>query len=102
MTLVNSTSHKISGKEVFKFLDSYGLPLDIMILEMRKNGLFFDVKEFIEAAHKSKNFENPHRLLKVLIADLPENEEYLNIVMTIERIICQIYGIIEIPTGKKR
>ncbi len=43
----------ISGYEVFKLMDTYGLPLDIIVMELREKKMGFNVVEFIEAAKKA-------------------------------------------------
>ncbi len=49
------TSDKIvSGHEVFKLVDTHGLPLDIIVLELRDRGLGFNVHEFIDSALLAK------------------------------------------------
>ena len=46
----------LDGKKIFELMDTYGLPLEIINLELRKHQLCFNVVEFIEAALASKNF----------------------------------------------
>lgn len=38
------------GDEIFKMVDTYGLPLDIIVLELREKGRGFDVLGFIDKA----------------------------------------------------
>lgn len=38
---------------MFKLVDTQGLPLDIIVMELREKGLGFDVTEFIGAAKKA-------------------------------------------------
>ena len=43
----------LDGNYVFKLVDTHGLPLDIIVLELRDRGEGFDVVEFIKAAYKA-------------------------------------------------
>lgn len=38
------------GAEIFKLMDTYGLPLDIINMMLRERGAFFSAPEFIQAA----------------------------------------------------
>jgi alanyl-tRNA synthetase len=42
-----------SGHDIFKMVDTYGFPLDIIVLELRDNGQHFNVAQFIESAVKA-------------------------------------------------
>jgi len=44
----------ISGHDIFKLVDTFGLPLEIIVLELKDRKLAFNVAEFIESAHKAK------------------------------------------------
>jgi alanyl-tRNA synthetase len=61
----------LSGTEIFKLMDSHGLPLDLINDMLRDNNMGFNVLEFVQAAYKSKNFKRD-RILRVLLRDLPE------------------------------
>lgn len=78
----------MSGDVIFKFLDSYGLPLDIMLLELESKGLAFDVLGFIKAAKNSGNYENVDRLRILIFSNLVThgNEEAIknNVNMCLE------------------
>lgn len=39
-----------SGEDVFKLVDTHGLPLEIVNMQLREVGGWFDVTEFISAA----------------------------------------------------
>ena len=43
----------VSGKEIFKLVDSIGLPLDVIVMELRDSGDAFNIAEFIESASKA-------------------------------------------------
>lgn len=43
----------LSGHDVFKLVDRYGLPLDIIVLELRERDFAFNTAEFIESAKKA-------------------------------------------------
>lgn len=80
----------LTGKVIFDMVDSYGFPLDILLLEMEDNKLTFDVKGFINAARNSSNYENVDRLRILLFSNLIThgNEEIIkkNINLLIEQI----------------
>jgi len=40
----------LDGHEIFLLVDSIGLPLNIIVLELREKGLSFNIAEFIESA----------------------------------------------------
>lgn len=42
----------VNGGEVFKLMDTYGLPLDIIVMELREKKMGFNVVEFIVAADR--------------------------------------------------
>jgi alanyl-tRNA synthetase len=43
----------IKGEEIFKLMDTSGLPLDIINLQLRDNDMHFEVEGFIKAAIKA-------------------------------------------------
>lgn len=43
----------VKGSEVFRLVDTYGIPLDIVVLEFRQKGLGFNIKTFIDSALKA-------------------------------------------------
>jgi alanyl-tRNA synthetase len=55
MKLVNK-SRIVDGAQIFKLVDSYGLPLEVITDRLREKGMGFNVVEFIQAALDSKNF----------------------------------------------
>lgn len=42
-----------SGHEIFKLVDTHGLPLDIIVLELRDRSEHFNVAEFVQSAVKA-------------------------------------------------
>ena len=42
-----------NGADIFKLVDTHGLPLEIVNMQLREQGSFFNVEEFISAAKKS-------------------------------------------------
>lgn len=55
----------VSGKGVFKLLDTFGFPLDLVEEVLKENGCIFDMYEFIQCALQSGNFSFS-KLLRVL------------------------------------
>lgn len=53
------------GAKVFDAVDTHGVPLDFLLVEMRKRGRSFDVLAFCCAARKSGNWA-PARLYRLL------------------------------------
>lgn len=41
------------GHEIFKLVDTYGLPLDIINLILREEGSAFNAAQFIESAYRA-------------------------------------------------
>ena len=83
----------LTGKVIFDMVDSYGFPLDILLLEMEDHQLAFDIKGFILAAKNSGNYENIERLRILLFSNLMTrgNEEIIkkNINLLLEQIYNQ-------------
>lgn len=80
----------LSGKEVFKLMDTHGLPLDIINMMLREKGDFFNIKEFIEEGHKSK--WTRHRLYQTLISStLLREQELETLGKKILEVIDQVY-----------
>lgn len=46
----------ISGKEIFKLIDTYGFPLDLIYEILNEKNIIFDFHEFIISAIDSGNF----------------------------------------------
>jgi len=46
----------VDGHKVFKLMDTKGLPLEIITLELRQKGLGFNVPEFVDEALKTGNY----------------------------------------------
>ena len=44
----------LSGHDIFKLVDTFGLPLDIIVLELRDRNAAFNVAEFIESASRAR------------------------------------------------
>lgn len=42
-----------NGKDIFKLVDTHGLPLEIIVLELRDKKQHFNAVEFIQAAKKA-------------------------------------------------
>lgn len=55
----------ISGKEVFKLIDTYGFPLDLIYDILNEKNIIFDFYEFIVSAIDSGNF-SIHKLRNTL------------------------------------
>ena len=62
----------LDGESIFLLMDSHGLPLEIICLELRREGLAFNVLEFVESALRSKNFTYSKIKTRLLGAMLPE------------------------------
>lgn len=43
----------IDGGLIFKLVDTHGLPLDIIVMELRDKELGFNILEFVQAAKKA-------------------------------------------------
>jgi len=78
--LVDS-SRILNGAEVFKLMDTKGLPLDSINEILRANHIGFNVVQFIEAAMASKNFTYgtiKRRLLESHFGDRAEMSQLLD------------------------
>lgn len=51
MKVVDSTKI-VDGGKIFKLVDTWGLPLDIIVMELRERGLGFNVIQFVQSAKK--------------------------------------------------
>jgi len=63
--MLTTKDNILSGHVVFKLVDEKGLPLDIIVLELRDKGMGFNVLEFIESACKAK--WTKERILNMLL-----------------------------------
>lgn len=55
----------LGGDKVFKLVDTWGLPLDIIVMELRDKGMGFNVLEFVQSAKKAGwKKERVHWMLK--------------------------------------
>ena len=55
----------ISGKEIFKLMDTYGFPMDLIYEILNNENIIFDFYEFIVSAIDSGNF-SIHKLRNTL------------------------------------
>lgn len=62
----------VEGVFLFYMIDSIGYPFDLLLLSLKEKGLGFDVKGFIEAAYKSKNY-SAKRIKTLLMEHQPKN-----------------------------
>jgi len=46
----------VSGKEIFKLIDTFGFPLDLIYEILNENNIVFDFYEFVDVAISSGNF----------------------------------------------
>lgn len=63
----------LSGREIFKLMDTHGLPLEIINEILRERGEAFNVVEFVDAAIESKNFTYEKIRGKLIEAMLPKH-----------------------------
>lgn len=61
------------GAEIFKMVDTYGFPLDIINMMLREKGAFFPAEEFIGAAKKAK-WTN-ERIYQTMLSASPIQEQ---------------------------
>ena len=66
----------LSGKEIFKLVDQNGLPLDIIILELRERNAAFDLSEFIGSAKKAGWKQARVRNMVLACTSLSSNSEF--------------------------
>lgn len=74
-------SRIVSGYDVFKIMDTKGLPLDVINETLRANDCGFNVVQFIEAALASRNFTYQtikQRLLSAHIGDRENMSQLLD------------------------
>ena len=48
---------EVHGEDVFKLMDSRGLPLELLAETFRKKGIHINVNQFVEAALDSGNYK---------------------------------------------
>lgn len=69
-----TTKQVLNGKIVFSMVDSMGIPLDIIMICLEKEGFAFDLLGFLQAAKDSKNYTKEKlRTLVVVESCLPED-----------------------------
>jgi alanyl-tRNA synthetase len=64
----------VSGAFIFQLIDSIGLPLDIVVQELKEKCLAFDMVGFIQAAKDSTNYTTK-RLKALFNENRPINDE---------------------------
>ena len=57
----------IDGREIFKLMDSSGMPLWMIRDMLKERGEAFDVREFVMAARDSGNYQKRERLVSMLM-----------------------------------
>lgn len=65
----------LSGKAIFRLMDTQGLPLSVINEILRTKQMCFNVVEFVEAALASKNFSYKtikNRLLEAMLSEKRE------------------------------
>lgn len=67
----------LCGEKIFRLMDTRGLPLDIIVLELRDSAMAFNVKTFIDTALKSG--WKPKRIMWTLKSANSHNEKGLEI-----------------------
>lgn len=67
---VDGITPVVSGSRMFRLIDSIGLPLDIVIQELKDRHIAFDVLGFVRAARDSKNY-TPKRLTALFTENRP-------------------------------
>ncbi|MCJ7828549.1 MAG: hypothetical protein MUP81_02280 [Dehalococcoidia bacterium] len=65
----------IDGAEIFKLMDTHGLPLEIITELLREKGEAFDVVQFIEAGLFSHNFTYPKLRTRLIEAIDPQGKD---------------------------
>lgn len=71
---VDGSTPVISGAFIFRLVDSIGMPLDLLIQELKDKHLAFDMLGFIQAAKKSKNY-TPKRLKALFNENRPIDDD---------------------------
>ena len=68
----------LSGYDIFKLVDTFGLPLEIIVLELRDKKMAFNIAEFIESANKAK--WKKERVYNMILYSgiMKDNEEFKN------------------------
>ena len=66
----------LSGHEVFKMVDTFGLPLEIIVLELKDRNAAFNVAEFIESASKAKWKKERVYNMILFSGTMKDNEEF--------------------------
>ena len=80
------------GHDVFKLMDSCGLPLEIITEQCREKDMYFNVYEFIVSAYKSKNYSIDR--LKVILKECVVKNEFQE--KLIDRFVDHVY-LKEVP-----
>ena len=75
MTEKNSNKILIKGREIFKLIDSCGMPLYLINELLRENNQFFDIEDFIIAAKSSKNYKDKSRLRSLFIDNMLSHKD---------------------------
>ena len=83
-----------SGYDIFRLMDSSGLPLHLIRELLAEREQAFDVYGFIEAAKASKNYENRDRLRNMLVEDVKDQRAIDLIDFSIQ---C-VYGALSEPS----
>lgn len=75
-----------SGHEIFKLVDTHGLPLDIINMVLREDGDIFRADEFIEAAKKGGWPDK--RILNTMISASPlQGQELAELILKIQKML---------------
>lgn len=77
-----------SGHDIFRLMDSSGLPLNLIRELLAEREQAFDVYGFVEAAKASQNYGNRDRLRSMLVEDVKDPRA----VALIDFSISQVYG----------
>lgn len=63
----------MDGHKMFRIMDSFGLPFEVIVDELALRGMAFNVYEFCQAAAASGNY-SAKRLYRLLKAHAPSDE----------------------------
>lgn len=75
-----------SGHDIFKLMDTHGLPLDVINMMLREQGDIFNAAEFIEAAKKSGWPDK--RILNTMISASPlQGQELAELILKIQKML---------------